>query len=73
MQELEKMKQLKNSHPNLDVLVVIGIGGSYLGAKAGIEFLQTHFKKTKPEILFAGHQVSGNYLTNLLHYLKDKN
>ncbi|GLH60298.1 glucose-6-phosphate isomerase [Paulownia witches'-broom phytoplasma] len=72
-QELEKMKQLKNSHPNLDVLVVIGIGGSYLGAKAGIEFLQTPFKKTKPEILFAGHQVSGNYLTNLLHYLKDKN
>ncbi|AOF54810.1 glucose-6-phosphate isomerase [Maize bushy stunt phytoplasma] len=72
-QELEKMKQLKNSHPNLDVLVVIGIGGSYLGAKAGIEFLQTPFKKTKPEILFAGHQVSGNHLTNLLHYLKDKN
>ncbi|BAD04368.1 glucose-6-phosphate isomerase [Chrysanthemum yellows phytoplasma] len=72
-QELEKMKQLKNSHPNLDVLVVIGIGGSYLGAKAGIEFLQTPFKKTKPEILFAGHQASGNYLTNLLHYLKDKN
>lgn len=72
-QELEKIKQLKNSHPNLDVLVVIGIGGSYLGAKAGIEFLQTPFKKTKPEILFAGHQASGNYLTNLLHYLKDKN
>ncbi|WP_024563604.1 glucose-6-phosphate isomerase [Candidatus Phytoplasma tritici] len=72
-QELEKMKQLKNFHSNLDVLVVIGIGGSYLGAKAGIEFLQTPFKKTKPEILFAGHQVSGNYLTNLLHYLKDKN
>ncbi|MBT1576566.1 glucose-6-phosphate isomerase ['Elaeagnus angustifolia' witches'-broom phytoplasma] len=72
-QELEKIKQLKNSHPNLDVLVVIGIGGSYLGAKAGIEFLQTPFKKTKPEILFTGHQVSGNYLANLLHYLKDKN
>ncbi|ABC65555.1 glucose-6-phosphate isomerase [Aster yellows witches'-broom phytoplasma AYWB] len=71
--EIEKMKQLKNFHPNLDVLVVIGIGGSYLGAKAGIEFLQTPFKKTKPEILFAGHQVSGNYLTNLLHFLKNKN
>lgn len=72
-QELEKMKQLKNSYLNLDVLVVIGIGGSYLGAKAGIDFLQTPFKKTKPEILFAGHQVSGNYLTNLIHFLKDKN
>ncbi|MBP5835905.1 glucose-6-phosphate isomerase [Candidatus Phytoplasma meliae] len=72
-QELDKIKQLKQKHTNLDVLVVIGIGGSYLGAKAGIEFLQTPFQKTKPEIIFAGHQVSGNYLTNLLKYLKDKN
>jgi glucose-6-phosphate isomerase len=71
--ELEKIKKLKNIHTNLDVLVVIAIGGSYLGAKAGIDFLQTPFKKNKPEILFAGHQVSGNYLTNLIDYLKEKN
>ncbi|XXP77581.1 MAG: glucose-6-phosphate isomerase [Lettuce witches'-broom phytoplasma] len=73
VEEIQKIKKLKQEHPDLDVLVVIGIGGSYLGAKAGIELLQTPFQKTKPEVLFAGHQVSGNYLTNLTHYLKDKN
>ncbi|WP_017192803.1 glucose-6-phosphate isomerase [Italian clover phyllody phytoplasma] len=73
VEEIQKIKKLKKKHPDLDVLVVIGIGGSYLGAKAGIELLQIPFQKTKPEVLFAGHQVSGNYLTNLTHYLKDKN
>ncbi|WEK82419.1 MAG: glucose-6-phosphate isomerase [Candidatus Phytoplasma pruni] len=73
VEEIQKIKKLKQEHPDLDVLVVIGIGGSYLGAKAGIELLQIPFQKTKPEVLFAGHQVSGNYLTNLTHYLKDKN
>ncbi|MCQ9618698.1 MAG: Glucose-6-phosphate isomerase [Candidatus Phytoplasma pruni] len=73
VEEIQKIKKLKQEHPDLDVLVVIGIGGSYLGAKAGIELLQIPFQKTKPEVLFAGHQASGNYLTNLTHYLKDKN
>ncbi|MFB0638117.1 glucose-6-phosphate isomerase [Candidatus Phytoplasma solani] len=72
-QELERIKQLRKQNLDLDVLVVVGIGGSYLGAKAGIEFLQIPFAKNKPEIIFAGHQVSGNYLTNLLKYLENKN
>jgi len=54
------------------ILVVIGIGGSYLGAKAGLEFLNKPFKKKKLEIIFAGHQMSGTYLANLLDYLKNK-
>lgn len=54
------------------VLVVIGIGGSYLGAKAGLEFLNEPFKKSKLEIIFAGHHMSGHYLANLLKYLKKK-
>ena len=54
------------------VLVVIGIGGSYLGAKAGLEFLQVPFKKNKLEVVFAGHQMSGSYLNRLLDYLKNK-
>ena len=54
------------------VLVVIGIGGSYLGSKAGLEFLNDPFKKQDLEIVFAGHQMSGLYLSNLLDYLKDK-
>jgi len=55
-----------------DVLVVIGIGGSYLGAKAGLEFLKVPFKEKQLEIVFAGHQMSGSYLNHLVAYLKDK-
>ncbi|KQL34878.1 glucose-6-phosphate isomerase [Psychrobacillus sp. FJAT-21963] len=56
-----------------DVLVVIGIGGSYLGSKAVIEALSTPFQKTKEtEVIFAGHLVSGEYLKQLMTYLDDK-
>lgn len=55
-----------------DVLVVIGIGGSYLGAKAGLEFVKKPFSQSKPEIIFAGHQLSASYLSGLLTYLEDK-
>ncbi|MBE0700488.1 MAG: glucose-6-phosphate isomerase, partial [Acholeplasmataceae bacterium] len=54
------------------ILVVIGIGGSYLGAKAGLEFLNVPFKKNKLEVLFAGHHMSGSYLAKLVEYLKNK-
>ncbi|MFH2117680.1 MAG: glucose-6-phosphate isomerase [Bacillota bacterium] len=54
------------------VLVVIGIGGSYLGSKAGLEFLHIPFKKNKLEVVFAGHQMSGTYLNRITDYLKNK-
>ena len=54
------------------VLVVIGIGGSYLGAKAGLEFLRKPFTKESLEVVFAGHQMSGEYMANLIDYLQDK-
>ncbi|PKK93203.1 MAG: glucose-6-phosphate isomerase [Tenericutes bacterium HGW-Tenericutes-6] len=54
------------------VLVVIGIGGSYLGAKAGLEFLNEPFKKSRLEVVFAGHQMSSHYLANLVEYLQNK-
>ncbi|HOZ30649.1 MAG TPA: glucose-6-phosphate isomerase, partial [Bacteroidales bacterium] len=56
----------------LDTVIVIGIGGSYLGAKAVIEALKPHFHKTEPEIIFAGHNLSGNYHSELIEYLQDK-
>lgn len=62
----------KRIRQSSQVLVVIGIGGSYLGAKAGLEFLNEPFKKQSLEVVFAGHQMSGHYLSNLLDYLKDK-
>jgi glucose-6-phosphate isomerase len=54
------------------VLVVIGIGGSYLGAKAGLEFLNIPFEDRELEVLFAGHNMSSTYLSKLLAYLENK-
>jgi len=57
-----------------DVLVVIGIGGSYLGAKAAIDFLTGPFYNftDKPQILFAGNNISPNYLNSILDCLEGK-
>ncbi|MCF0182812.1 MAG: glucose-6-phosphate isomerase [Bacteroidaceae bacterium] len=60
-----------------DTVVVAGIGGSYLGARAVIEALQNSFAwliadKKNPTILFAGNNISEDYLYELTNYLKDK-
>ncbi len=62
-----------------EVLVVIGIGGSYLGARAAIEFLRHSFynsvdksiRKT-PEIYYAGNSISGTYLSQLIETIGDR-
>ena len=53
---------------NSDVLVVIGIGGSYLGARAVINALQNSYEKAKPEILFAGNHLSAVETSELLKW-----
>ena len=56
-----------------DILLVIGIGGSYLGAKAAVEALSPYFGKTDGvEVLFAGHHISAEYMADLEKYLSDK-
>ena len=56
-----------------DVLVVIGIGGSYLGAKAIIEALNPYFRCKKAlEVIFVGHNLSSTYASQLLAYLENK-
>lgn len=62
-----------------DVLVIIGIGGSYLGARAVIEMLCHPFanclqkiKRAYPEIYFVGHHLSSDYIHGLLDLLSDK-
>ena len=62
-----------------EVLVVIGIGGSYLGARAAIEFLRHCFynsvdKKVRktPEIYYAGNSISGTYLSQLIETIGDR-
>lgn len=55
------------------VLIVIGIGGSYLGSKAALEMLTPYFsQKKKLEVIFAGHQMSSTYLNELVEYVKNK-
>lgn len=71
--EFERIKEASrhiNSHS--DVLVVIGIGGSYLGAKAALEMLNPTFKKEGTEVIFAGHHLSAHYINELKSYLEDK-
>lgn len=53
------------------ILVVIGIGGSYLGAKAAISMFANPFKNDY-EVIFAGHHLDTDYLYELLKYLEDK-
>jgi len=70
-QEIEETA--KKIQDNSNVLVVIGIGGSYLGSKAIIEMLQPHFPDhNQTEVIYAGHHVSGSYLKQLMKYLDSK-
>lgn len=62
-----------------EVLIVIGIGGSYLGAKAAIEALQSSFYndldpkvRKGPQIYFAGNNISSTYLADLVDLVRDK-
>ena len=59
-----------------DILIVIGIGGSYLGARAAIEFLKgpyyNHLRNGAPEIYFAGNSISGAYLSDIMELCKGK-
>ena len=66
----------KKIQKDSDVLIVIGIGGSYLGARAAIEFLkgQYHnsFKDGTPEIYFTGNSISGSDLNDVLKLCENK-
>lgn len=67
----------KGLRENCDVVVVAGIGGSYLGARAVIEALSNSFSwlvndKKNPVILFAGNNIGQDYLFELTTYLRDK-
>ncbi len=79
-EEFERIKKAAAKiQGDSDVLVVIGIGGSYLGARAAIEFLNNSFynnlakaaRKT-PEIYYAGNSISGTYLKQLLDMVAEK-
>ena len=58
---------------NFECLVVIGIGGSFLGSYAFDKMLKKYFKDDNFEVIYAGTTLSSKYLDELLDYLKDKN
>ncbi len=79
-EEFARIKEAaKKIQSDSEVLVVIGIGGSYLGARAAIEFLRHGFynnlpkelRKT-PEIYYAGNSISGTYLKGLVDVIGDR-
>lgn len=58
---------------NAEVLVVIGIGGSYLGAKAILEALKPYFgNNNNVQIIFCGNTLSSTYMAELMKYLENK-
>lgn len=75
---LDEVQSVANTlREKCEVVVVAGIGGSYLGARAVIEALGNSFAwligdKKNPTILFAGNNIGEDYLAELTDYLKDK-
>ena len=72
-------KAAKKIKKESDILIVIGIGGSYLGARAVIESLTSTFnnmltekQRRYPQILYVGNNLSPNYINELIEYIGDK-
>lgn len=78
--EFDRIKKAaKKIKKESDILVVIGIGGSYLGARAVIEALTSSFnnmlpakQRKYPEILYVGNNLSPNYINELIEYIGNK-
>ena len=66
----------KKIQSNSDVLIVIGIGGSYLGARAAIELLKSplynNLKKDTPDIYYVGNNINPTYLNEIISLCEDK-
>ena len=79
-EEFERIKKAaKKIQKDSDVLLVIGIGGSYLGARAVIESLTNSFynmqgkeKRKTPQIIFVGNTLSPNYIHDVIELIEDK-
>lgn len=79
----EEFARIKKSAQKIrkesDILLVIGIGGSYLGARAVIEALTSSFcnmlpenQRKYPQVLYVGNNLSPNYINELIEYIGDK-
>ena len=66
------LRASKNIRENSQVLLVIGIGGSYLGAKAVIDLFKSNLNKLGLEIIFVGQNMSTKYINEVIEYISDK-
>lgn len=77
-EEFDRIKKAaKKIQSDSEILVVVGIGGSYLGARAAIEMLTDSFYnltsgKKLPKIIYAGNSISSSYLADVIELIKDK-
>lgn len=79
-EEISRIKECaKRIQNQADVFIIVGIGGSYLGAKAIIDLFSNSFsnmlplsERKHPQIIFAGNNLSGKFLRNLVEYIADK-
>ena len=72
-EEFNRIKSLANRiSDDIEVLLVCGIGGSYLGARAAIEMIKGLYPNDSKEIIFVGNTFSSTYINQVLNYIKDK-
>lgn len=71
--EFDRIKTVADKvKADAEVLVVCGIGGSYLGARAAIEMINGLYPKDQVEILYLGNTLSSTYIAQTMEYLRDK-
>ncbi|MBE6125393.1 MAG: glucose-6-phosphate isomerase [Erysipelotrichaceae bacterium] len=72
-EEFERIKEAAAEiRENADVLLVCGIGGSYLGARSAIEMMKGLYPDDKPEIIYTGNGLSSTYLMQILKHIEGK-
>ena len=72
-EEFERIqKAAEKIRKDSKVLIAIGIGGSYLGAKCVIDAMQNSYAKPEVEVIFAGNHMSSTEIVELIDYIKDK-
>lgn len=70
--DVESIKEITSKlHEISRCMVVVGIGGSYLGSKAAIDFLSDYYQNPDYEVIFLGNNVSSQYLKQTLEYLRN--
>ncbi len=73
-QDLSNIKKVAEKvKNNSDVLLVIGIGGSYMGGFSISELFKNPYKKAIPEVIYIGNNLSASYIEEILDYINDKN